>query len=204
MGTNRVQVWRVVLVTVVAAASAVALWDSHIAPNLFPKRLGTVVEGQIYRSGRLTPAAMRRVVERYGVRTVIDLGADPEGSPADRRSARVAEALGLQRYRLHLSGDATGDPDEYLQALRLMTDPSRQPVLVHCGAGSERTGCAVALYRYAVEGVPLSTAYEEAQRFDHDPRRNPHLWEMLERWAEPISAAYRSGGSMAGPADGSR
>ncbi len=173
-------------------------WHHGVRPNLFPKRFGIVADGRVYRSGKLTPEATRRIVEARHVRTIIDLGAWPEGSPDDRLAQRTADALGVTRYRFDLVGDATGNPNWYLETLRLMTDPARQPVLVHCGAGTERTGAAVVLYRSIIDGISLETAYAEADAAGHSPQRNPRLRAVLDRWAPAIERAYREGGSVAG------
>ena len=99
---------------------------------------------------------------------------------------------------VHLEGDATGNPNYYAQALRLMMDPAKQPVLVHCGAGSERTGCVVILYNNLVHGTPLDEGLKGAEDYKHNPRRNPHLARVVEKWAQPILQAYRQGGPVAG------
>lgn len=177
------------------ALLAIAAWfyRDHVREEVFPKNFGVVDQGRLYRSGGLTPAATRRVHDRYGVRTIVDLGAWEPGSDDDRRAQRTAEALGVTRLRFDLAGDGTGDPNQYVEALRVMTDPARQPVLVHCGAGSERTGIAVILYRRFTAGTPIEQGYEEAQRFKHRPSRNPRFREVLDRYAGAILAALRDG-----------
>lgn len=178
-----------------------AAFDQFIKPNVFPKRFGVVVEGKIYRSGRLTPAAMKSVQERYGIRTIVDLGAEIDQPPEnEERARRTAAALGMTRYRLNLIGDATGNPNYYVQALRLMSDPANQPVLVHCGAGTQRTGCAVILYRDLFEGRPIEQSVEEAERFDYDERDNPKMLEMARRWRDGVAQALQTGASVAGAA----
>jgi protein tyrosine/serine phosphatase len=182
--------------------------------DILPKRFGVVAEGKVYRSGELTPKAMRTIVERHKIKTIIDLGADEPGTPDDVRAQRTADALGVTRFVFRdmssgagtnglannvLIGDATGNPNAYVQALRIMTDPARQPVLVHCGAGTQRTGCVVILYRHIIEGVPTEAAFPEAARFDHDPVKNPKLTGMLERWGKPIEDALKNGGQVIDP-----
>lgn len=187
---------------IIAAVAAVALgvwiWDDAIAPDLFPKRFHTVVEGQVYRSGKLTPAAMERVVRRHGIRTVVDLGAYEPGTPGDQRQARTAQALGVDRVRFNLVGDATGNPNYYVEALRIMRDPARWPVLVHCGAGTERTGCVTILYREIEQGWDEERAFAEADDIGHSPTRNPKLRQVLEQWRAPIERALREGGPVEG------
>ncbi len=169
-------------------------WVANISPNLHPKNFGVVAEGEVYRAGRLTPEAIRRVAREHGVRTIVDLGAHHAGSAGERREAMTAAALGITRYEFPLFGDGTGDPNQYARALRVMTDPDAQPVLVHCAAGAERTGVAVALYRMLAENATLESAMDDAREYRHDPAGNPRVREMLETWRDPIAEALATGG----------
>jgi protein tyrosine/serine phosphatase len=187
------------LITATIALSAYVA-DASILPNLFPKRFGVVDQGRLYRSGNLTPAATAKVVRAHNIRTIVDLGAYAPGSPEEARAQATADALGVTRHRFPLFGDGTGDPNAYVHALRIATDPAHQPVLIHCAAGSERTGCAVALYRVLEHGITPDAAYDETRAFDHDPRRNPRLKPMFDTWREPIFSALSSGHTI--PYDG--
>ncbi len=184
----------------IAGAVALLIWFyvEQVHEDLFPKRFHTVVEGQIYRSGKLTTAAMTKVVRQHDIRTVVDFGAYPLGSKEDQLQQAIADSLGTVRYRFDLHGDATGNPNAYIHALRLMTDPANHPILVHCGAGTERTGCVVILYRHLVEGVPVAEGYKEASSIGHSGRRNPHLMDVLNTWTDPITEAWASGGDVPG------
>jgi hypothetical protein len=175
---------------IAVAIACLVLVGAWAWPHVVPKNFGTVVPGKIYRSGELTIAALADVVRDHDIRTIIDFGAFEEGSPAEILEAKAAEALVVERHVLRLEGDGTGNPDMYLQALRIMSDPERQPVLIHCGAGSERTGCAVVLYRHIVQGVDVDRAYEEARRFSHDPERNPKLRPLIDYIVLPVRDAF--------------
>src|SRR5689334_6639670 len=110
----------IVLLVLAAAAIAGRVYVLNIKPNLFPKRFGVVEQGKVYRSGQLSVAALNSVHEQYGIRTIIDLGSTIHGDPTgERRNQRAADALGIKRYVFHLQGDSTGNPNEYVQALRL-------------------------------------------------------------------------------------
>lgn len=184
-----------------AIAAGIWAWDQSIEPNLFPKNFGVVSEGVLYRSGELTPRTTRLVARRHGIRTIIDLGAHIPGTPEERRAQATADALGIRRVRVDLIGDAQGDPNDYAEALRVIADPENQPVLVHCAAGSQRTGCLVAVYRTGVEGsLTIDEALEEAQRYRHDPSDNPMLPEYARRWHEAIAEAAVTGETI--PYDG--
>ena len=157
------------------------------------KNFGVVEAGQVYRSGRLTPDTLRKVARERNIKTVIDFGADPLGSPADLAEQQTCADLGVARQRLDLVGDATGDPNMYVRALRVMADPANQPVLVHCGAGAQRTGAAVVLYRHLVQGRTISEAYPEAFDFGHKPGKDYALPTYLADWADEIEHSFRTG-----------
>jgi tyrosine-protein phosphatase SIW14 len=182
-----------VLALVGAAALGGVLYATVIRPEYVPRRFGVVAEGTIYRSGRLSPGAISRLHDDKGIRTIIDFGAWEPGSIEEQREQRTAEALGIKRHVFRLEGDSRGDPNAYVKALKLMRDPAAQPVLVHCSAGSERTGCVVMLYRHFDENATAEAAYDEAQRFDHKPSRNPYLIETFTQWKGPIRDSLRSG-----------
>ncbi|MFI4883507.1 MAG: protein-tyrosine phosphatase family protein [Phycisphaerales bacterium JB064] len=182
-------------IAVLVALVAAVIWYADDGHELFwPKRWGVVQEGAIYRSGEPTLRATRRVVKEMGIRTIIDLGAHTPGTHEEESAAALAQELGVQRYRFGLIGDATGDPNDYVLALRIMNDPAHQPVWVHCAAGSERTGCLVAMHRVINEDWGVEEAYDETHEYDHDD--NPYLKPMLERWLPSVRTAYLEGGQI--------
>jgi tyrosine-protein phosphatase SIW14 len=171
-----------------------------VRPNIVPKNFGVVDEGKLYRSGELTPSATKLVVDQNHIRTIVDLGAydiDPAG---ERVAERTAKSLGVERRVFRLNGDGTGNPNAYVEALRIITDPAKQPVLVHCSAGSERTGTCVILYREIVQSAKWNSPelLEEARRFKHDPARNPRMAPYLEEWGRQIESAFKSGAAIEG------
>ncbi|MFG0241152.1 MAG: tyrosine-protein phosphatase [Phycisphaerales bacterium JB054] len=187
---------RLIVIALVVTLAAVG-YRNLVHPNIFPKRFGVVVPGSIYRSGKLTTAALTKVVRENDIKTVVDLGAWVEPTEANRRAnAReqaASEALGVERHVFQLTGDARGDPKQYAEALKIVLDPANQPVLVHCGAGTERTGCLVAMYRMYHDGLSLDEAYAEAEKAGHSGGRNPHLREVLETWSGPVLESVRTG-----------
>lgn len=189
-GFITVRALRALAGTLLVVGLSAWFFDAFVKYQVAPKNFGAVVEGRIYRSGELVPGTTREVVESHGIRTIVDLGAHEPGTTEEQVAQRTAEALHADRVVFDLEGDATGDPNAYLQTLRIMTDRDRQPVLVHCAAGSERTGAAVALYRYVIEGKSLDDAYEETKDHRHRTSKNPRLREVLDRWAGPIREAY--------------
>lgn len=185
-----------IFVSVLVLAGGFVVWDELVKPHVIPKRFRVVAPDRIFRSGKLTPATMSAVVREHEIKTIVDLGAWVDDPRGERLEARTSQVLGVERHVFDLLGDSTGDPNDYVEALRLMTDPANQPVLVHCGAGTERTGVVVYLYRTIVEGRPKDEALAEAERAGHSPRRNPRLAQTLDRWEDQIARAFREGGRI--------
>lgn len=187
-----------VVALVVIAAAAPAIYFGAARPNLVPKRFGIVEPGKLYRAGELTPAALARVARENSIKTVIDFGAHDPGSPDEAREQHTAQALGLTRYVLRLEGDGTGNLNNYARALEIMNDPARQPVLVHCSAGTQRTGCAVALYQKMHTGAGIDQLLAEAAKYDHDPKDNPHVREILISQGQQIIDASKTRTNLPG------
>lgn len=180
-------------------AGGVGVWAA--AGGAFPgapiaKRFGVIEEGKVYRAGALTPASLERVHEKYHVKTVVDLGGHHEGSKGDAAEAEAAKKLGIERHVFRLEGDGTGDPNFYVEALRLITDPTKQPVIVHCGAGSQRAGAMTMLYRMAVEGKPALETYPEAWKYDHKAGKDWRMLAYVADWNDEIVKAWREGGAV--------
>ena len=169
----------------------------ELKDHLIVRNFGVVVEGEVYRSGRLTPTTLRRVILENGIRTVVDLGAYDHRPEQARRIRETADELGVTKFDVTMIGDGRANPNGYVEVLRILTDPQRRPVLVQCSAGAQRTGAAVLLYRHVVEGVPIQEAYPEAFLHGHEP----DSWAMLAYvadWASAIGDAYRTGRPIPG------
>lgn len=166
---------------VILIASAIVLWQGVLKDRLVAKRWGAVEEGRIYRSGQLSPYLIGPMLKQHRIQVVVDLtGDDPDNrdQPAERRA--IAE-LGIELHKCPLVGDGTGDIRQYAAAITAIVEARRagKPVLVHCYAGTQRTGGVVAMYRVLVEHVSPSAALDEMRRYKWDPRRDSILVEYL-------------------------
>lgn len=138
------------------------------------KRLREVTPNRFYRSGQLTANGLREAIDRYDIRTVINLqneAPDPlmrESylSEPSIRESELCRELGV-RYILLEPDLIPPDrfPEEHPQIvddyLKILDDESAYPILLHCKAGLHRTGLLTAIYRMEYEGWSLAAAVRE-------------------------------------------
>ncbi len=111
------------------------------------------VSDVLYRSAQPTGEGMQQLEKKLGLKTVVNL----RGLHSDRD-----ELEGTQIQYVHMRIRTWRMKEKYvLRFLKLVLDPSQQPVLVHCWHGSDRTGAMVAFYRMVVQGWTKEEALRE-------------------------------------------
>lgn len=114
------------------------------------KHLATHDPGMVYRSAWLEPKAMAEVIERYQIRSVVNL-CEP-GEMGDARWDGERDAVRNSGARLiELSMPTSieaGDP-AIAEHIEVMSDPKNYPMLVHCQHGVTRTAKFLAIYDIA-------------------------------------------------------
>ncbi|MFN3398116.1 MAG: dual specificity protein phosphatase family protein [Sulfurimicrobium sp.] len=127
-----------------------------------------VEQGQVYRSGQLSGAALGQKVATYGIRSVLNLrGASPGESWYDDEVA-VSRASGVAHYDYGLNAERPVTAAQAGEILRTIRNAPK-PILVHCKAGSDRTGLVSALYLLS-RGVAVKNAERELSlRYGHFP-----------------------------------
>lgn len=149
-----------------------ARWAQPVAaegvPNLHK------VSDALYRSAQPTAAGMRSL-EAMGIKTVVNLRA----FHSDRD-----ELAGTNLHGEHIKM-TTWHPEveDAVKFLRIVNDPQRQPVLVHCQHGADRTGTMVAIYRIAVQGWTKDEALHEMLEGEFGFHG---VWANLKPWVEGL------------------
>jgi len=147
------------------------IWWRDSGKRLFFPRKWAEVEPGLYRSGQIHRRLIEDVLREHEIDLVIDLAQDEPGDPDNAAEREVTARLGIPVLSLTLSGDGNGDPQDYVRALTTAVTAHRkgQHVLVHCEAGSERTGAFFMLYRTLFEGWSADDAFAEYGRFRNSP-----------------------------------
>jgi len=113
------------------------------------------VSDDLYRGAQPGEEGFRRL-KAMGVRTVVNLRSFHSDRDEIGPTDLDCEHITMKAY--HPEGR------EVVRFLRIVTDPSRTPVFVHCRYGSDRTGLMCAAYRVAVQGWSKDEAAAEMTR----------------------------------------
>lgn len=119
------------------------------------RNVRVVEPGVLYRSGQLTKTGLERLIHDYGIRTVISLrdSDDPNIPPPDRHEEHFCQLQDIKFVRITPKSwwpeyDGPPPAEKGIETfLKVMDDRSNYPVLLHCFAGTHRTGAMVAVYR---------------------------------------------------------
>lgn len=178
---SRRRQWTQVLACFLVGLAGTLLWSEVLKYRFIVKRFGVVEPGLIYRSGQISKWLIEDTLKQYEIAVVIDLNGIEVGDPHQPVEIETVERLGLELHRVPLAGNGTGDIRQYAEAIRLMHESTRagRPVLVHCAAGTQRTGGVVACYRMLVQGKPASEACAEMIRYEWDPEDDRELLEYV-------------------------
>lgn len=150
--------------TVIRSATWATRSDVKGVPN-FHK-----VSDVLYRSAQPTAQGFRKLKE-LGIKTVVNL----RSFNSDRRELGTT---GLGYHHIYMKAWHP-EEKEIVRFLRLVSDPSQHPVLVHCQHGADRTGVMCAVYRVAVQNWTKEEALKEMTEGGY----NFHgVWQNLLRW----------------------
>jgi protein tyrosine phosphatase (PTP) superfamily phosphohydrolase (DUF442 family) len=112
------------------------------------------VSKDLYRGAQPDEELGFKRLKELGVKTVVNLRS------LHGESGEV-KAAGLEYEHIFFEPWKRPEEKELVRFLKIVTDPARAPVFVHCLHGADRTGTMVAVYRAAVQGWDKKEAARE-------------------------------------------
>jgi len=129
---------------VTSLAITLALAAAH---RLAPKHLLTVTPGVLYRSATLSPEQLARVVDRYGIRTVVNVRSELENEkPWHDAQAELLDEKSVRMVDLPIDSGHPPNHSSLAGWLDVLASEAGHPILVHCEYGVLRTGVMTAVY----------------------------------------------------------
>jgi len=153
-----------------------------------------ITSGEAYRSAQLDEDELRHYIQTYGIRSIINLRGKRPDKAWYQEEIAVSRELGILHFDYGgIKAIRPPSEQEVGGLLALFTSVPR-PVLLHCQAGSDRSGLAAAIWKGAVDRAPISEARKQLSiRYGHMPVGPTHvLDEFFDFWAStngPVAAA---------------
>ena len=189
---------RKTIVALCALITSLYILIEEVRPRVFPKRFGEVVENEIFRSGRIHEDIYSSVLKDNEIDVIISFTERKPNHNWQLHEIEIAEDLDIPIYRFPLKGDGTGNPAEYQKALVKLKQEENagKKILLHCAAGTNRTGGAVFLYRTIFEEIADDKAISEMKLYDFSVNDNEHLIPYLKDIRPSVESALRQEGLL--------
>ncbi|MGH9874227.1 MAG: fused DSP-PTPase phosphatase/NAD kinase-like protein [Pyrinomonadaceae bacterium] len=149
--------------TFTALALTVVVQAQDVASQSFPtvkiKNFGQMDE-RFYRGAQPREKDYKDLAA-LGIRTVIDLTADPK--PYEQSTV---ESLGMKYINIPMTERKYPTEEATRMFLKVASDPATGKFYVHCAGGRHRTGAMGAVYRYQFYDWNFDQVYAEMKKFD--------------------------------------
>ncbi|MBI5865381.1 MAG: tyrosine-protein phosphatase [Planctomycetes bacterium] len=140
-----------------------------------------ICEGRAYRSAQPTPETLERVIRDKHVRTMVNLRGENEKELWYQREKTACEKAGVKLVNIRLSASAMPSRENLLALFELFSDPSNEPLLIHCKSGADRSGMAAGLWRMIALKEDAATAMQELSiKYGHFRAFHPQMSRMVE------------------------
>lgn len=140
------------LFTLIATVSVVAMVlgsfahaDDDMRPPTVRNNFYEVDQGKLFRSAQLNGRELEEAIKTNGIKTVINLRGHNPDQAWYKDEVAATERTGAQLINISMSSDTLPSRDNLNKLLESYKNAPR-PILVHCQAGADRTGEAVAIY----------------------------------------------------------
>jgi protein tyrosine phosphatase (PTP) superfamily phosphohydrolase (DUF442 family) len=159
---------RATLFASLALAAVSASYAVYCGVIRWTGNLSVVEDGKFYRSAQLDEAGFERVIKDYRIRSILNLrGASNQ--PWYRAEVAISKALGVEHYDYRLHSDQTVTPKQIDEILNII-GAAPKPILVHCSAGSDRSGLVSAVYLFRIDSAsPDAAAMQLSLVYGHFP-----------------------------------
>jgi protein tyrosine phosphatase (PTP) superfamily phosphohydrolase (DUF442 family) len=137
-------------------------------PNLF--RVSEV----LYRGDQPSPEGMQQL-KKLGVKTILNLRSFHSDREKIGETGLAYEHIYMKAWR--------PEEEDVVRFLKMVSDPKRTPVLVHCQHGADRTGTMIAVYRIAVQGWSKDEAVREMTQGGYGFHQ---AWSNLTQWIQKL------------------
>lgn len=143
----------------------------------------------VYRSARLDAESLRRRIDQLNVRTVLNLCGEQPAEKWYQDAVAITRERHVNLVDLGLSADAVPSHGQIKRLLEIMREAPK-PMIIHCRAGSDRTGLASALLIASHGGTHDQASQQLSLYYGHFPylgSKTRAMGEALELYFDQAS-----------------
>jgi protein tyrosine phosphatase (PTP) superfamily phosphohydrolase (DUF442 family) len=145
-----------IVLCLVASVALVAIrWNTKGEKNL-----RVIRPGRLIRGAWQSPEALRSIVTREHIKTIVTLTAINRDDPKYVGQALIVAETGVRWLFVPMRG-STATLEQMAEAADLLADPKLQPVFFHCVAGHHRSSLAHAAYLIRHQGWSAERAWND-------------------------------------------
>lgn len=165
----------------IAVTGALIAIGANCKYYFIAKRFGAVIPGEVYRSGQISKWKLEDVINQHGIAAIIDLQGVAPHDEHQRAEIELTRRRDIPLYRFPLGGDGTGDVQNYVGAIAVIhrCRERGEPVLVHCSAGSQRTGGITSCYELLFLKQSPQQVYQNLLDYRWDPKDDYELVDYV-------------------------
>jgi undecaprenyl-diphosphatase len=119
-----------------------------------------ITPGEAYRSAQFDREKLTRYIERYNIRSVLNLRGQNKKSDWYEEEVRACEKYGIAHYDLALTSTREPNAEEMKKLLEVFKTAPR-PILIHCRHGADRSGLVAAMWKVIVDNEPKAEARKQ-------------------------------------------
>jgi protein tyrosine phosphatase (PTP) superfamily phosphohydrolase (DUF442 family) len=139
-------------------------------------------KGRFYRSKLLSARRLTFFINKFGLKTVINLCGEEPNRRWWRSERHVCEKNGVEFYNISMSAERLPYKKDVLALLDIY-NTAPKPIMVHCARGIDRTGEAAALWLLEKQGKSKKEALDQlSSRYNHNPRTHPTKTQFIRIW----------------------
>ncbi len=149
-----------------------------------------VTPHKFYRSGQMPADILKKYIQRYGIKTIVNLRGRNENCTWWIEEKAATEECGVAFFNIAMGCDTLPSKENLHQLLDIY-DSAQLPILVHCKCGAERSGEASAIWLLYHEGTSKEIALNQLSlRYWYFYIMHPAKRLFIEEWQGKNWARY--------------
>ncbi|MFH5806403.1 hypothetical protein [Alienimonas sp. DA493] len=154
------------------------------------KHVATHEAGMVYRSAWCEPEVMAELVERWQIRSVVNLCRPGEmGEDRWEGERHAVTDAGAKLLELDMPLDIDPADPRLQKHMEALADANNYPMLVHCQHGVTRTAKFLAMYDIVMRGRSADESLDAQPLFGRD-RQNVHVTAFAQQFEKAHKSLY--------------